>query len=260
MNFDVHSGLVPMDTVFLHGNLASNTWWTPAIEVWKRQAKPSFEGRLLLGEWRGCGKSNVGLGGRKESLHPSRLADDYLEALRAQNVKRACLVGHSTGGLIALYMLLKEPTLFDRVVLLDPVAATGVQFEAPMYDAFTQMSRDRAMCTAVMNGTIHGNDPESPLFKAIVEDAFGVAPEIWHGVPDALKTVNILSEISRIEQPMLVLHGEHDTLLPMEGSRQMAETVANGRFIELKGQGHSTNVENPELFVKSVNEFLFQRT
>lgn len=257
MNFDVHEGMVPMDTVFMHGNLASNNWWQPALEIWKKNRKGSYEGRLLFGEWRGCGQSDAP---RSESeLHPAAMADDYIMALSQLGVKKACIVAHSTGGLIALYALLKAPTLFDRVVFLDPVSASGVKFEAPMYDAFTQMSKDRAFCEAVMGGTIHGNDPSNSLFQKLVDDAHHVAPLIWHGVPNVLSTIDISKEISRIDQPVLVLHGELDPILPKEGSIAMAEQLGNGRYLELKGQGHSTNVENPALFVQTVNDFLFNR-
>jgi pimeloyl-ACP methyl ester carboxylesterase len=257
MNVDTHSALVPMDTVFMHGNLASNNWWKPALDIWKQQAKPGAEGRLIMGEWRGNGKSD---GPQSEAeLHPSQLADDYIKALRQMNVKKACIVGHSTGGLIALYALMKAPDLFDRAFLLDPVAATGVQFEKPMYDAFTQMSQDRSFCAAILGATIHANDPANPLFETLVDDAFNIAKINWHGVPNALFNVNILNDLSSINHPVLVTHGEHDTLLPKEKSVEMAERLANGKFMEIKGQGHSTNFENPQLFVQLVNDFLFNR-
>jgi 3-oxoadipate enol-lactonase len=257
MNVDVHSALVPMDTVFMHGNLASNAWWRPALEIWKQQAKPGAEGRLIMGEWRGCGKSDAPQ--TEADLHPSVLADDYIKALRQMGIKKACIVGHSTGGLIALYAMMKAPDLFDRAFLLDPVAATGVQFEKPMFDAFTQMSQDRNFCATIMGATIHGNDPANPLFETLVDDAYNIAKINWHGVPKALYNVNILNELGTIEHPVLVAHGEFDTLLPKEKSVEMAERLANGRFVELTGHGHSTNVENPQLFVQTVNEFLFNR-
>lgn len=257
MNVDVYPGLAPMDTLFIHGNLASNIWWQPSIEIWKKEAKPSYEGRMMFGEWRGCGKSDAP---RSEAdLHPKTLASDYVRFLRETGVKKTCVVGHSTGGLIALYAMLEAPELFDRAVLLDSVAATGVQFPKEMYAAFTQMSQDRNFCATVMGGTIHGNDPSHPLFNGIVDAAFGVAKEIWHGIPKALFDVNITGELAKIQQPVLILHGEHDNVLPMEGSVAMASKLPHAQFKEIKGQGHSTNFENPRLFVDLVNGFLYNR-
>ena len=61
MHYEVVRGAVPSDTLLIHGNLASNRWWEPAIEAWGRikseRAEGSWSGNLILAEWRGCGKT-----------------------------------------------------------------------------------------------------------------------------------------------------------------------------------------------------------
>lgn len=259
MNVGILERAVPMDTLFIHGNLASNTWWRPAVDIWEKQPEPGSQGRLILAEWRGCGESAAPE--TADELRPERLADDYVALLEILNVDKACLVGHSTGGLIGLCAIGKAPERFARAVLLDPVGATGVKFPKEAYDSFTRMSRDRDYCAAVIGATIHGHDPQRPhpLFERIVDDAFGVAELVWHGIPDGLSNVDITEQLDRIRQPILVLHGEHDWVLPKEDSAALAAKLPNGRFEEIKGQGHSTNVEAPGLFVRLVNDFLFGR-
>lgn len=257
MNVDVTEAVLPMDTIFLHGNLASNTWWEPALAQWKQEAKPGLEGRFIAAEWRGYGQSEAPQ--TEEELHPAALAEDYIQLCAKLGIRKACLVGHSTGGIIALYAMLKAPHLFDRAVLLDSVGATGVQFGPEMYAAFTQMSEDRAVTEAVMHGTIHGNDMKNPLFQRIVDDTFNAAKINWHGVPKMLHITNISKDLDKIQQKILVLHGEHDPIIPVESSRVLAAGLPNAKLEVLPGQGHSTNVENPKLFVAKVNEFLFAR-
>lgn len=256
MNVDVTNSVLPMDTIFLHGNLASNTWWEPSLEIWKKNAKPGLEGRFIAAEWRGYGKSEAPK--TEEELHPAALAEDYIQLCDKLGIKKACLVGHSTGGLIALFAMLKAPHLFERAVLLDPVGATGVQFGPEMYAAFTQMSEDRAVTEAVMNGTIHGNDMKSPLFQRIVDDTFGAAKINWHGVPKMLHITDISKDLGKIRHPVLVLHGQHDPIIPVESSQTLAAGLPNATLDIMKDQGHSANIENPALFVAKVNSFLFQ--
>jgi pimeloyl-ACP methyl ester carboxylesterase len=247
---------VPKDTIFLHGNLASNTWWKPAVAVWQARAKDSSQkGRLILAEWRGCGKS-TGPNEEKE-LAPDNLAADYNALLDHLQIRKASLVGHSTGGLIGLIAMHQRPDLYERAVLLDSVSHQGVQFPPEMFGAFTQMSQDRAFCEVVMTGTVHGTQLSEELKKQIVDDAFGVHPLIWHGVPKALDKVDISSRLPQIHQSILVLHGEHDSVLPKERSQELARLLPNGKFFEIPGRGHSTNVENPVLFVEMVDSFLF---
>ncbi len=257
MNVDVTLGVLPLDTIFLHGNLASNTWWEPTLAEVKKTAKPGLEGRFIAAEWRGYGKSDAPK--TEDELHPSALADDYISLCEKMGIKKACLVGHSTGGLIALCAMLKAPTLFDRAVLLDSVGATGIQFGPEMYAAFTQMSESREVTEMVMNGTIHGNDMKNPLFQRIVDDTFSAAKINWHGVPKMLHITNISADLAKIKQKILVLHGELDPIIPVETSRALAAGLPNAKFEVLSGQGHSTNVENPQLFVSKMISFLFDR-
>ena len=265
MNFQVEEDLLPTDTLFIHGNLASNTWWEPAVNEWRSRGARESTGRALLGEWRGCGATSAPRS--NHDLHPSKLASDYIQALRLLRVQKADLVAHSTGGLIALYALLQAPELFGSVVLLDSVGAHGASFPPEALAAFTRMSQDREYCKLIMGGTIY--EPVSKragqtasehvfakLFEQIVDDAFHVAKENWQGVPAVLSDINIASELGRIQHRTLVLHGEHDAILPIGGSSELAALLPNASFELLRARGHSTNVEDPERFVRLVSEFL----
>ncbi len=260
MNVEVLRGIVPADTLLIHGNLASNNWWQPAINQWLKKLpadnSESFRGRLILAEWRGCGLSAAPKS--RSELHPGILADDYLKLLFELEIKKVNLVGHSMGGLIGLFAVMKAPELFERLVLLDPVGPRGARVDPAKYEALEQMRQDRGFCASVLGTTIYGNDFSSPLFDGLVNDAFGCAEDVWHGIPDALQQINIVSQLAEIRHPTLVLHGEFDTTLPIEDSVFLAENLGRARFHELKGQGHSTNVENPALFVNTVDDFLFQ--
>lgn len=255
MHYEVLDGLVERDTIALHGNLASNAWWQPAVEVLSRTKSAEKKGRLILAEWRGCGKS-TGLS-EESDLNLREMGEDYNGLLRSLGIKDACAVGHSTGCLIALYAMRQAPELYSRALLLDPVGATGVQFGPEMYAAFTQMSQDRGFCATVMGGTIHNAKVDEALMNRIVDDAFGVHPLVWHGVAKMLHVADFRSELAHIPQPVLVLHGEHDALLPKENSKALADALPNGKFLELAGRGHSSNVEDPELFVGHMKKFLY---
>ncbi len=242
--------------MFIHGNLASNNWWKPTIQLLQSRYKGEEPGSAAFGEWLGCGQSSAPQSA--QDLDMKSMARDYVAMCKGLGLREVNLVGHSTGGLIALCALLEEPDLFRKVVLLDPVGASGIQFGKEMYDAFTKMSEDRGFCDSIMASTIHRCDVNNSLNQQLFKDAFSVHPMIWHGIPDALKQIDIRSDLGKIRQPTLVLHGEFDQLLPVEESKAIAKGVEHGEFVEIKGQGHACNVENPQKFVDLMCEFLFE--
>jgi pimeloyl-ACP methyl ester carboxylesterase len=257
MNYEVHPGMVPRTTLFIHGNLASNRWWYPAQEIWQQKARgQNFAGSLIYAEFRGCGKSTVPRNESEVDMH--RFADDFIALVRSLNLGKINLVGHSTGGFIVSLMLAKAPELFSRALLLDPVGPRGVQFDKAMIAAFEQMKVDKDMVAVVLGSTIYKNDPQSEFFQSvIVEDAFSAVKAVGHLVVKALDGLDIRKEVSQVAHPVLVAHGEFDKLLDVEASREMSTVLQNAKFLIIEGQGHCTNVEAPEKFVSIAQEFLF---
>lgn len=257
MNYEVVQNVLPQNTLFIHGNCASNRWWYPAAEIFEHQADgKNLKGAMIMAEFRGCGKSSAP---KKESeVDMMTFANDFIALVRSLDLGPINLVGHSTGGLIAAIMLAQAPELFDKAMLLDPVGAQGVKFEDSMVAAFEQMKVNKDLVAVVIGSTIHNNNPESEFFKQIlVEDAAVAVKAVGHLVLKALDGLDVRLDMKTIKNPVLVLHGEFDMLLPMADSKALVDLIPHAKFEMIHGQGHCTNVENPEKFVSIAQSFLF---
>ncbi|MGE0633070.1 MAG: alpha/beta fold hydrolase [Pseudobdellovibrionaceae bacterium] len=259
MNFETIPGVLPEDTLFIHGNLASNRWWYPSAEIWKKKANgKNLKGSLIMAEWRGCGKSSKP---NPEHVEMKRFASDYVSFLKHMGYsadKNVNVVGHSTGGLIAVLAMHQEPKMFNKAILLDPVGARGVKFDQAMTAAFEAMKRDKALLAAVIGSTIFNNNAESRYFQEmIVEDGFTAVNNVGDLVLKSLDGLDITHQAKEVKNPTLVLHGEHDHLLPAKHSQELADLLPNGKFQWIEKQGHCANVENAEKFVAIVDAYLF---
>lgn len=254
LHYDVQSELVPENVFLIHGNLASNRWWEPSQSYFPRSSQN--KGLLVSAEFRGCGKTSPPKDESEVDLH--RFADDFIALIKQLGVGPFHLVGHSTGGLIAALMLSKAPELFKKAVLLDPVGAEGVKFDEAMVSAFEAMKKSRELTGVVIGSTIYQNDPADEYFQnVIVEDAFRAVKAVGHLVIKALDGFDVRKEVAKIKSPVLVLHGEHDRLLPVVDSQKLAALIPQGEFRTFVGQGHCGNLENPKAFVALVSKFLF---
>ena len=77
-------------------------------------------------------------------------AADMLAALDELDIPFCHLATHSTGGIIAARMLLKQPERFGKVFALDPVTPLGMSFNADQIGLFHAMMMSREVTRAVM--------------------------------------------------------------------------------------------------------------
>jgi len=255
IHFEVFDNVLPEPTLFLHGNLASNRWWTPVREAWQSSPSAARKSPMIVAEFRGCGQSTAPA--KLSEVSMELFAKDFLALVEKLNLGPVNVIGHSTGGLIAALMAALEPEAVRKLVLLDPVGARGVKFDTSMTAAFEAMKNDKALTAAVIGSTILNNDPESPYFKnEIVEDAFLAVKNVGAWVLESLDGLDVREQVRKVQAPSLVLHGEQDVLLPRADSEEIAQLMG-GRFQILSGCGHCANVEKPKLFVEVAHSFLF---
>ena len=129
----------------VHGNLGCADWLALVLP----QLPPNV--RVIAAEWRGCGESDkpqpaIDFSNYSMATH----AQDMLNLLDALGIHRCHLYGHSTGGIICSYMLVKQPGRFGKVLMLDPVTPLGLELAPGQIDVLTQMKNDPATCFAGM--------------------------------------------------------------------------------------------------------------
>lgn len=254
--FAMHENVTPENIFLIHGNLCSARFWEPSVAALKEASGAGAKGKVLAVDYPGCGKSPRP---SQDELNIEKLADRFIQLIEEQNFAPCHLVGHSAGGLIAAVMLAKKPELFKKALLLDPVGAKGVTFNDVMLPTFEAMKADKNLTATIIGSTIYQNDPENVFFKNVIaEDAFSAVKNVGSWILQALDGVDFTSLVSNIQKPVLVLHGEHDTLLPMQDSKDLADLIKNARFEVIPGQGHCFNVENPRAFAEKLLTYLAQ--
>jgi pimeloyl-ACP methyl ester carboxylesterase len=251
--------------VFIHGNLASKDW----IEL----AAPLLpSGIRVIGiDWRGSGDSDRPTATEDYSNYSMQQhAQDMLAALDALGIEFCHLATHSTGGIIAARMLLRQPLRFGRVFALDPVTPLGMSFDADQINLFRAMMASKELTRAVMATAASSLFvPESmapnvaprfregigeiqALFDRIIEQTFGVSEGIWIGTPVNLTRERESGELSRrmpeIRHPHLVLWGEWDRWIAPGDLQSMAAAMPDCRLVVVPGIGHSMNLEIPALY------------
>lgn len=150
--------------VFVHGYLSTHRWWEPTLE------RLSDGYRAYAIDLRGVGESDP-----VESGHTlAQYAEDIHQFVEVLNLPAFTLVGHSMGGQIATQYALEHQDRLKKLVLVDPVAASGNQLPPGVLDWCRAEYGKPDTVRLILTGAF-ATLPEADYFEQLVtnENAWG---------------------------------------------------------------------------------------
>ena len=90
----------------------------------------------------------------------------------------------------------------------------------------------------------------------IVEDALKMDIKAFDGFLKTLKLWRGTKYLASFNFPVLIMHGELDSVIPLQPLKNMQQTIENCQFYALRNIGHSPQLEKPKTFNKILFSFL----
>jgi pimeloyl-ACP methyl ester carboxylesterase len=183
----------------------------------------------------------------------------YLDLVDRLDVRGATVLGFSLGGWIAAEMATKNDTRFAKLVLVAPYGIkVGGPTDRDIADIYL-LHPDEVQRRKWHDPAAHQRD-----FKALPEDELRViarnresfARFCWEPY---MHDPKLKHRLHRIGVPTLVVAGEADGITSPAYGRAFAELIPNARFATIPDAGHLPHIEQPERFVRVLDEFLAGR-
>jgi pimeloyl-ACP methyl ester carboxylesterase len=210
-------------------------------------------------DWRGHGRTTIGTDG----VQPEVIAEDYVAVFEEMDLTDAVLVGHSTGGYLAIATLLDHPAFADRLAGL-------VLFGSFAGEALKDAPQNRLQIPLIKSGvfgavlrteliglpfaaSIYGPDPSPAACRAFLEDFQQTDLEGVLPLLDRLATTGFYDRMGEIDVPTVVVCGEHDHTTPRWHSEALGRDIPGARNVWVAGGGHGINWSHPESLVEVVN-------
>ena len=211
--------------------------------------------------------TGVGLSSGQVPGTIKEMAEDAIAFIKALGFKQIDILSFSMGGMIAQELLELEPTLIRKVIL----TGTGPRGGKGIENVTKISNQDlvRAIFTLkdvktylFFTRTLNGKRKAKEFLARIKERKHNRDKMIsLKGYYTQLKAINrwgksTPADLSKIKQPILVVNGEADRMVPTENSYDLVRRLPNSKLVIYKDAGHGAIFQYHEEFTKEVLAFL----
>ncbi|MGE7023406.1 alpha/beta fold hydrolase [Solibacillus cecembensis] len=211
----------------------------------------SAKGYRCIGiDWRGFGNSDKPTSG----YNYNRLADDIRTVVSTLQLTNFTLVGHSTGGSIAIrYMSRFNGYGVSKLVLVDAAAPVGFTTETAN-TLLNEALNDRPKMMQNVIDTFFFQYITGPFSDWFFQMGLQAAGWSTAAVIVLLRDEQLYDDLPKIIAPTLIIHGIHDKVIPFTQAQELNQKITNSQLVPFQYSGHGAFWEEREKF----NELLMQ--
>jgi len=265
-NFDIHvktSGQGQRVFVLLHGFGAS-------LYSWNRIMAPLSQfGRVIAFDRPAFGLTERPL--KWKGLNPYG-SEAQLELLRALldhfEIQQAILIGNSAGGTIAMQFALKYPERASALILVNPavytvgdvpgwispiLATPQMRHLGPLVARQFQSRGVDMLKAAWFDQGLLTEDQMLLYKKPLLVENWDRA--LWE-LTLARRKSDLPARLNQLSQPVLVVYGSHDRIVPPSESIRLAGELPGAKLEVIQNAGHVPHEERPDAFMLAVMPFI----
>lgn len=251
--------------ILLHGFSVNTAYWSQTGVT----AKLAEHYRVIAMDLRGHGRTFVE--GEPKAFDAATIGDDIEVLADRLAIERFHLVGHSTGGMVAVRYGLENRERLASLILIGTSSATVLgsghpEIRRQALEIFARIYENHSWDQIFA----HIRQLPGPLLYHL--NQYPDRDRLWQSVenicrlgdPDTLAAFARsfysdpdprLEGLRRISCPTLILVGEHDKLF-LKPSELMAQAIPQAKYVILKGVGHMTAIEAPKRTADEILTFL----
>jgi len=257
--------------VIIHGGPGlDHSYLLPQME----QLADSYE--LIFFDQRGCGKSTIRLDSTDMTL--DALVEDIDRVRDAYNLNTMNLMGHSWGGLLAMFYAAKHGDRLNSLILVNSSPPTSALRDSSFKSMAQRMSTEDSLAQAAIMQTaeFRQREPQTmeKFFRLLFKGSFynpiraneltlSFGPDYaarsklvgYLAKDPQLRTYDLTGTLETITCPVLII-GSDDDPVPPASNELIHSHIKDSKYVVMKNCGHFPFIEAPGQFFPAVRTFL----
>ncbi|MEP7203815.1 MAG: alpha/beta hydrolase [Ilumatobacteraceae bacterium] len=247
--------------MFAHGFGCDSNMW--------RFVAPRFEEqfKVVLFDLVGAGHSDLSAYDPTRYSSLQAYADDILEICDELTLTDLIFVGHSVSAMIGALAAIKEPTRFDKLVMIGPSPRyiddddyVGGFDENDISDMLDSLDSNYLGWSTGMAPVIMGNPQRPELGAELTESFCRTDPAIARQFARATFLSDNRADLADIRTPTLVLQCRDDVIAPVSVGEYVRDHIHDSSYVVLDATGHCPNLSAPDETYAAIRDFVLNRT
>jgi pimeloyl-ACP methyl ester carboxylesterase len=232
--------------MLVHGGTASRRAWdlvTPALRS---------SHRVVAVDLRGHGHSpapDLGYSALQLSADINRVVDEL-------ELEQITVVGHSLGGMAAIFLAARRRDVVDKLVLLNtPVAPRSIEALTRLESRVRHPGFFPVTQAFVDEWCVHPRPVPAAFLAAQQAHVRALRPVVWQQMFGELAKADITSALGDVRQSTLILWGARDGLLDPAQHERLQAGIANSGLVLIDEAGHNPASAAPDRVAREIASF-----
>jgi sigma-B regulation protein RsbQ len=243
--------------MFSHGYGCDQTIW--------RLVAPAFfdDYEVILFDHVGAGKSDTSQYNRSKYSTLQGYADDIVEMGQRLEIHGGIFVGHSVSCMIGVLAAIKDPQLFDQLIMLGPSPCYfnesdyqgGFSYEA-IGDMLQLVESNYDTWARAMAPLIMGNLDRPELALELTETFCRNKPEIAKHFAHVTFLSDNRRDLPQLKVPSLIMQCSEDRIAPESVGRYLHRVLPHSTLQIMKATGHCPHLSAPGETIETMRDYL----
>ena len=184
------------------------------------------------------------------------LVADAIAVMDAFGIARCAIAAESAGAQTALAVAARYPERVSHLIIVDGMYTRGVPLDN---DPFLQGLRTAYGATIERFVQLCIPEADAEHIKSWGRKILARAePDAAIALRTVGSTTDVTSDIQRVAQPTLLLHGDADRIVPLDAAKALVAALPRATLQVLPGCGHVPTLTQPKQVADAIRAFLLE--
>lgn len=186
--------------------------------------------------------------------------DDILAIMDYYQIEEAHLLGISGGSYIAQGIAIAAPHRISKLILTVPKSngrTSSMQRLIDLHRAELDHKDPKEKAAALLKYFTYDSNA---IKKNIHLFETTLTPTQFTAADKALSRFDFRRDLPKITAKTLVISGKYDGLNPPQKGKEVARLVPDSRYVEISYSGHLPMAEEPDAYLKIVEQFMLENS